>query len=528
MFSPPTSVSEDRDTEMDSLTSPSPTTPSTAMAEAPNLSGPQPSDQISGTQHAGPFPGETIATESTSEWPNTTRISDLPLDHPSFSMNMDLELPQSLPDGNQSGFEFDPMLLFTPSSFITNETDGTPVSPGMMQVYHDRFFSIFHPIMPFINRTRFQSEMTEFLPSIEAQALSYAIAVLGTLSMLDQRSSTDHCYERARSLLDVCERQEHGGSLTNINMLQACILLTLFEFKRPNFARAWMSLGRAIRLVKIMGLDQVGIKPLSENWGLAQDNPLASETAPYAEEKRRTFWVLYIFDSFASVRTNLASAFDESVSVPLPSPREYPDFSTSKEQMPSLQQLFEMPADVPLSSFAATNVVIYLYQRCSRHVNSSQLESSYAFWENHHGIEKAIHQCRTSAIAQHLGYYSNEDPLSLALRINLDTVDILLHKAAFSRVERDQLLTELSVSAGSKCVMGAKDLGQFLIWPITTSIQVFFRMLSHGEADIKPCINSIRTLSGALRDLSDPKHAAPGLIERADEIVAEAEARASK
>ncbi|KAK8029896.1 hypothetical protein PG993_011187 [Apiospora rasikravindrae] len=522
---------------MDSLTSPSPTTPSTTVAEGPKLSGPQshgrqPSDQISGPQHAGPFSGESIATESTSEW-----------------YGQRTQNPSSLPDGNQSSFEFDPTLLFTPSSFITNETDGTPVSPGMMQVYHDRFFAIFHPIMPFINRTRFQSEMTELLPSIEVQALSYAIAMLGTLSMLDQGSSTDHCYEQARSLLDVCERQEDGGSLTNINMLQACILLTLFEFKRPNFARAWMSLGRAIRLVKIMGLDQVGIKPVSENWGLTQDNSLTSEAAPYAEEKRRTFWVLYIFDSFASVRTNLGSAFDESISVPLPSPREYPDFSTSKEQMPSLQQLFEMPADVPLSSFAATNVVIYLYQRCSRHVKSSQLESSYAFWETHHGIEKAIHQCRTSAIAQHLGYYSNEDPLSLALRINLDTVEILLHKAAFSRVERDQLLKDLGVSAGSKCVTGAKDvvealqlgqalvgnklemfrqLGQFLIWPIATSLQVFFSMLSHGEADVTPCINSIRILTGALRDLSDPNHAVPGLLERADGIVAEAEARGSQ
>lgn len=38
---------------------------------------------------------------------------------------------------------------------------------------------------------------------------------------------------------------------------EALILLALYEFKQPNFHRAWVTLGRAIRLAKMMGLDRV-------------------------------------------------------------------------------------------------------------------------------------------------------------------------------------------------------------------------------------------------------------------------------
>ncbi len=177
----------------------------------------------------------------------------------------------------------------------------------------NQFFYVFHPLMPIINRTRFESEILQASPPIEVQALHYAIGALGALTMPELQCYIGRCYDEARNLLDMCERQESSGSLTNINALQACALLTLYEFKRPNFARAWMTLGRAIRLVRIMGLHRGdGHNCVTAFWG--QPMPLASPSSKAdLEEWRRTFWLLYIFDSFANVKANLGSGFDRQV-----------------------------------------------------------------------------------------------------------------------------------------------------------------------------------------------------------------------
>ncbi len=275
--------------------------------------------------------------------------------------------------------------------------------------------------MPIINRTRFQAEISQPAQAIEVQALSHAIATLGAFSTVELRGLVEECYDQARNLLDICERQETSVSLHNINTLQACVLLTLYEFKRPNFARAWMTLGRAIRLSKMMGLDRAdGRASAAAQWGIHVPIPVPTNPADI-EERRRTFWLLYIFDAFASVRTNSSPAFEKLVSaplylylylyrrpppppplypeltvsqkvyVPLPSPGEYPDFAKPTDVMPTLSQIFEMTERTHLSSFSGTTIMIALYQRCFGHIQASVQEgASHPFWETHYRIDKAI------------------------------------------------------------------------------------------------------------------------------------------
>lgn len=171
-----------------------------------------------------------------------------------------------------------------------------------------------------LNRARFQTELADFSPPINIQALSYAVAALGALTSSEYASTRDKCYQKARELLDLCERQDSGGMLVSINTLQTCVLLALYEFKSPNFARLWMTLGRAIRLCKMMSLDMldaerssitiVGMpKPSSQ---LPFQLPPSSDPA-VLEERRRTFWILYIFDVSACIRSpSVRPAFDAS------------------------------------------------------------------------------------------------------------------------------------------------------------------------------------------------------------------------
>ncbi len=99
------------------------------------------------------------------------------------------------------------------------------------------------------------------------------------------------------------ERHEDEANFLSIEALQACVLITWYEFKGRSFCRAWMSLGRAIRLGKMLGLhrmDEDG--PVTCDSGFQLPLPVTNVQAEL-EERRRTFWVLFIYDAYASART---------------------------------------------------------------------------------------------------------------------------------------------------------------------------------------------------------------------------------
>jgi hypothetical protein len=157
-------------------------------------------------------------------------------------------------------------------------------------------------MMPMINRTRFEHETSQSYPTIELQALSYAMGALAAFSVPEMQDHASFYHEQARNLIDLCERQESGDSLEDINMLQAYAILTLYELKQPNFARGYLTLNRAIKLVQILGLDSVKNKSgLYARWGLST--------------QRNHSLGLFILDSFASLRSNISPAFTGVVSI---------------------------------------------------------------------------------------------------------------------------------------------------------------------------------------------------------------------
>ena len=165
-------------------------------------------------------------------------------------------------------------------------------------------------MLPSINRSRFQAELTQEPKSVHVQALSSAIATLGAHVNPDLAFAVDACYRQTRKLLDMCERQENGAILTNINTLQAYILLGMFEARRPNFALAWITLGRVIRLAQIMCLDKAPLQSATDAH-VGVFTPLSPALEPAEiEERHRTFWQLYVLDGLASMRTCSAPAFD--------------------------------------------------------------------------------------------------------------------------------------------------------------------------------------------------------------------------
>ena len=187
------------------------------------------------------------------------------------------------------------------------------IDNGSYKISHDTCFDICRPMLAMIDHSRFEAEISQPSPSIQVQALSYALGALGAFLIPELHSHVKICYQQSRTLLDLCERQESGESLISINTLQACTLLTFYELKQPNVGRAWMSLGRAIRLAKMMGLDQVdGQLGMAAQW-CPSTQPLPLFDPAEAEERRRTFWILYILDAFANTSAKSDMAFNDQV-----------------------------------------------------------------------------------------------------------------------------------------------------------------------------------------------------------------------
>ncbi|GIC85926.1 fungal specific transcription factor domain-containing protein [Aspergillus udagawae] len=448
--------------------------------------------------------------------------------------------------GSNGFVELDPMLLeMLPTATNHNVPE---LSPGLLQGLHDRYFDLFHSIMPLICRSRFEAEISEMSPSIEVQSLSFAIAVLGSFSVPELRCHVDRCYEQCRTLLDLCERQDTGESLASINTLQALALLTLYEFKQPNFARAWMTLGRAIRLAKMIGLDQVDSPPnaaMTAPWDQRPRLPPAS-CAVIAEERRRTFWVLYVFDSLSTTHLHAQSALEMPAFIRLPSPSESLDeLTNSTRAMPSMQQIEAgISAEVSVSSFAGTLIMVSLYRRCIDHT-MSQVNHPHDFWETHYSIDKAINYYRGNLLSHHVNDDFSDDPRSLSLRMNLAAVEITLHETALVKVQKDKLPAVLATEAITRCVTAATDIAmtvqlsqrltgkkleifkhhdRFLVWPMSMAIQTCSRMLDmRGNVDVDSCIDNLRVLAAAMKELVCPKHIHPGLLEKIDAWVAAAE-----
>lgn len=90
---------------------------------------------------------------------------------------------------------------------------------------------------------------------------------------------------------------DHHLDMVSVEQAQTWIMIATYEFRRMHFHRSWLSTGRAVRLVQMMGLhcmDQKASGSLP---------PLLPEPKDWTagEERRRTFWMAFCLDRYASI-----------------------------------------------------------------------------------------------------------------------------------------------------------------------------------------------------------------------------------
>lgn len=116
----------------------------------------------------------------------------------------------------------------------------------------------------------------------------------------------EHFYQRARKYAQSDEMKGHGESTITLAHCQTWILTASYEFKQMYFPRAWLSAGRGVRLAQMMqlhrldgvGLDVKQCLPPPKDW-------------TEREERRRTFWMAFCVDRYASIGTGWPMTIDE-------------------------------------------------------------------------------------------------------------------------------------------------------------------------------------------------------------------------
>jgi Fungal specific transcription factor domain len=175
-----------------------------------------------------------------------------------------------------------------------------------MSLRHRIYFKKIHPSIPMIHHPRHFAAM-DLAPNMRPPiCLRYAIWCLAACATSQYFFLQEHFYARARKYAIIDEMKGHGEASASVAHCQCWVLLSLYEFRMMHFPRAWLSTGKAARIASMMGmyrLDGVGLDikqclPPPRDW-------------TEREERRRTFWMTFCQDRYASVGTGWPMMFDE-------------------------------------------------------------------------------------------------------------------------------------------------------------------------------------------------------------------------
>ena len=136
--------------------------------------------------------------------------------------------------------------------------------------------------------------------------LSYIIWCLAASVDEGYAAVAEHFYICARKYAEIDELKGRGQGVVTLAHVQATIYMAVHELKSLYFPRAWLSVGRAVRLCQMMGLHRL------DGVGLDVKETLSSPADwTELEERRRTFWVVFVQDRYSSIGSGWPTIIDE-------------------------------------------------------------------------------------------------------------------------------------------------------------------------------------------------------------------------
>lgn len=120
----------------------------------------------------------------------------------------------------------------------------------------------------------------------------WALAAASSAHLQHMRESL---YTRARSGIEALDRDIESSSAACLQAAQTWLLLTHYEFRYMGYRRAWLTAGRAFRIIQLAKLHEI------DRLNDVSMNMAHPEAWAEAEEKRRTYWLAYCLDRFLNI-----------------------------------------------------------------------------------------------------------------------------------------------------------------------------------------------------------------------------------
>lgn len=397
-----------------------------------------------------------------------------------------------------------PNCSFVPGQSILGPT-GFPIPPLTRADLDQLFFDRSNTFLPIIQQYRYFQRSRPGPTSPSHLCLQSAVWTMAAALSSQFQHLRDALYHDTLEKLGHTPAEDDASRLEHA---QAWILVAIYEFMQAPFQRAWISVGRAIRLVQLMRLNEID---------KVSDLEVDPEAFIEKEERRRTFWMAFCLDRCSCVLEGLPLTLNEQeISTRLPSSEEVFQSGTPVT-MPFLSEVVTTPDPNLLSPFAESIIFTTIWGRGFLHERKSVNEHAFGnasreFCERQLWLDDML----TRRIQKHQQDYVaasvKVDAMLLYTSMIAQTTVLLLCKAAESIPPTTSSNQDLVSRYQRKASAAAKEivrLAQYLphfsffkVHPFTP-IPLFlcrqFLLLLRGHDD--SLVDDLNVITEALREL---------------------------
>ncbi|ATY63626.1 binuclear zinc transcription factor [Cordyceps militaris] len=393
---------------------------------------------------AAPQPPMTVDPEN-DRW-NYSADSPRAVPGDDFNFNSNINMPVN-PDGSSFSWEMIGLGLEEP----------LPAQEAIDEL-HQIYFEKIHPSMPMIHRFRYLAAMNLAPNQRPPVCLRYAMWTMAS-SITDKYSDLKHLfYARARKYVEADYVKGFGEHMISVAHCQAHILLACYEMKMMYFPRAWINTGAAVRLAQMIGLHRLDGAGLDVKQCLPPPKDWTER-----EERRRTFWMAFCEDRYASIGTGWPMTIDErDILTKLPASEEAFEMSRP-EQTQTLDECTTPSGAAKLSSFGAIVLLAAIFGRNLVHLHrpdSDEFDGDVngPFWKRHREMDNIL--LNTSlGLPSHLKLPAGlSNPNIVFMNMSIHTSTICLHQAAIFKAETHKLPASLSSESKVRCITAANEI----------------------------------------------------------------------
>ncbi|KAJ9157378.1 Fungal specific transcription factor [Pleurostoma richardsiae] len=381
------------------------------------------------------------------------------------------ESPQ--PGPSLDNFDFNSgMSMNNPANTFTWEMIGLGLEEPLptqetIDELHQIYFEKVHPSGPMVHKYRYLAAMNLAPNQRPPVCLRYAMWTMAC-SVTDKYADLkDLFYQRARKYVEADYIKGFGEHMISVGHAQTHILLALYEFKMMYFPRAWMNTGSAIRLCQMMGLHRLDGAGLDVKQCLPPPRDWTER-----EERRRTFWMAFAEDRYASIGTGWPMTIDEKdVMTNLPASEMAFDMSRPEQTM-SLGEAMTPAGAGKLSAFGGIVLMACLFGRNLVHLHRPDVDDRDSdlngeFWKRHRSMDNILLNtslCLPSYLKLPAGLSS---PNIVFTNMCIHTSTICLHQAAIFKADKNKLPPSVSSESKVRCITAANEIASIM------------RMISH-------------------------------------------------